>query len=77
MCPCKVCKYSIDGGLDCKENLEKECREGGGYESFEPKWDEWKIKTNKIAFGNTIVPYILGGAAVILVRLIVTALIGG
>lgn len=36
MCPCKGCKHSIGGGLDCRENLERECREGGGYEAWEP-----------------------------------------
>lgn len=33
--PCEVCAHSV-GGVDCGQNIEKECREGGGYESFEP-----------------------------------------
>lgn len=33
--PCEVCEYSIDG-VECGQNIEKECREGGGYESFKP-----------------------------------------
>ncbi len=33
--PCEVCAHSV-GGVDCGQNIEKECREGGGYESFKP-----------------------------------------
>lgn len=33
-CPCKGCRHSI-GGVDCRLNLEMECREGGGYEAWE------------------------------------------
>lgn len=73
MCPCKVCRYSIGGGLDCKENLEKECRDGGGYESFEPMT---QTSATKAGIGSRIAPYILGGAVVIVVRLIVDALGG-
>lgn len=33
--PCERCKNSV-GGVDCRLNVEDECREGGGYEAFEP-----------------------------------------
>lgn len=33
--PCESCKNSV-GGVDCRLNVEDECREGGGYEAFEP-----------------------------------------
>ena len=33
--PCECCKNSV-GGIDCRLNVEDECREGGGYEAFEP-----------------------------------------
>lgn len=33
--PCERCKNSI-GGVDFRLNVEDECREGGGYEAFEP-----------------------------------------
>ena len=33
--PCESCKNSI-GGVDCRLNVKDECREGGGYEAFEP-----------------------------------------
>ena len=33
--PCESCKNSI-GGVDCRLNVEDECREGGGYAAFEP-----------------------------------------
>lgn len=33
--PCECCKNSV-GGIDCRLNVEEECREGGGYEAFEP-----------------------------------------
>ena len=36
MCPCKGCKHSIGGTLHCRQNLEGECRDGGGYEAWEP-----------------------------------------
>lgn len=36
MCPCKGCKHSIGGTLNCRQNLEGECRDGGGYEAWEP-----------------------------------------
>lgn len=35
-CPCEVCNNAFKGFTDCKLNLEAECREGGGYEAFEP-----------------------------------------
>ena len=38
-CPCEGCKNSI-GGVDCRLNVEDECREGGGYEAFEPSPSE-------------------------------------
>lgn len=34
-CPCEGCKHSI-GGVDCRLNVEYECRAGGGYEAWEP-----------------------------------------
>lgn len=33
--PCESCKNSVSG-IDCRLNVENECREGGGYEAFEP-----------------------------------------
>lgn len=33
---CDGCKHDLGGG-HCKINLEGECREGGGYEAWEPK----------------------------------------
>lgn len=35
--PCTVCKNVVDGYTDCRLQIEDECREGGGYECFEPK----------------------------------------
>lgn len=34
--PCEACKNGLGGG-HCRINLEAECREGGGFEAFEPK----------------------------------------
>lgn len=34
--PCEGCTHGLGGG-HCRINLEAECREGGGYEAFEPK----------------------------------------
>lgn len=34
--PCEGCVNGLGGG-HCRINLEAECREGGGYEAFEPK----------------------------------------
>ena len=34
--PCEGCKHDLGGGC-CRINLETECREGGGYEAWEPK----------------------------------------
>lgn len=34
--PCDGCVNGLGGG-HCRINLEAECREGGGYEAFEPK----------------------------------------
>ena len=34
--PCEGCKHDLGGGC-CRINLEPECREGGGYEAWEPK----------------------------------------
>ena len=34
-CPCEGCKHSI-GGVDCRLNVEQECKAGGGYEAWEP-----------------------------------------
>lgn len=34
-CPCEGCKHSI-GGVDCRLNVENECKAGGGYEAWEP-----------------------------------------
>lgn len=33
---CKGCKHDLGGGC-CRINVEAECREGGGYELYEPK----------------------------------------
>ena len=33
-CPCEGCKNSI-GGVDCRLNVENECKAGGGYEAWE------------------------------------------
>lgn len=35
-CPCEGCCHDLGGGC-CRINLEAECREGGGYEAWEPK----------------------------------------
>lgn len=34
-CPCEGCKNSI-GGVDCRLNVENECKAAGGYEAWEP-----------------------------------------
>ncbi len=34
-CPCEGCNHSI-GGVDCRLNVEQECKAGGGYEAWEP-----------------------------------------
>ena len=34
-CPCEGCKNSV-GGVDCRLNIENECKAGGGYEAWEP-----------------------------------------
>ena len=34
-CPCEGCKNSI-AGIDCRLNIENECKAGGGYEAWEP-----------------------------------------
>lgn len=34
-CPYEGCKNSI-GGVDCRLNVENECKAGGGYEAWEP-----------------------------------------
>lgn len=36
-CPCEVCNNGVEGYTDCKLHLEGECREGGGFEGFEPR----------------------------------------
>lgn len=35
-CPCEGCRHDLGGGC-CRINLEAECREGGGFEAWEPK----------------------------------------
>lgn len=35
-CPCESCHNDLGGGA-CKISMEAECREGGGFELFEPK----------------------------------------
>ena len=32
--PCEACRYNLGAGC-CRINVEKECREGGGYELWE------------------------------------------
>lgn len=32
---CKGCKHDLGGGY-CRINMEAECREGGGFELYEP-----------------------------------------
>ena len=34
-CPCEGCKNSI-GGMECRLNVEGECKQGGGFEMWEP-----------------------------------------
>lgn len=34
--PCEACRHDLGGGC-CRANLEAECREGGGFEAWEPK----------------------------------------
>ena len=34
-CPCEKCIHSI-GGVDCRLNVENECKAGGGFEAWEP-----------------------------------------
>lgn len=38
-CPCEGCKNSV-GGVDCRLNVEQECKAGGGYEAWEPAENE-------------------------------------
>lgn len=33
--PCEACRHYLGGGC-CRINLEGECREGGGFEAWEP-----------------------------------------
>lgn len=33
--PCEACRHYLGGGC-CRANLEAECREGGGFEAWEP-----------------------------------------
>lgn len=35
---CTGCKYDLGGGRDnCRMNVAYECRDGGGFELYEPK----------------------------------------
>lgn len=34
-CPCEGCKNSV-GGVECRLNVENECKQGGGFEMWEP-----------------------------------------
>ena len=35
---CETCRYDLGGGrYNCQINEEQECRDGGGYELWEPK----------------------------------------
>ena len=35
---CETCRYDLGGGrYNCRINEEQECRDGGGYELWEPK----------------------------------------
>ena len=35
---CETCKFDLGGGrYNCQINEEQECRDGGGYELWEPK----------------------------------------
>lgn len=36
-CPCESCKNVVAGFTDCTLHLEGECREGGGFEAWEPQ----------------------------------------
>ena len=37
---CETCRYDLGGGrYNCRLNVEQECRDGGGYECWEPKED--------------------------------------
>ena len=56
-CPCEVCSNAVKGFTDCKLHLEAECREGGGYEAFEPipTPEEPKLSTFEKVFRIAII----------------------
>lgn len=39
---CDTCKHDLGGGC-CRINLEAECREGGGFEAWEPREPDYSM----------------------------------
>ena len=44
ICDCDSCKHDLGGGC-CRVNLEAECREGGGFEAWEPREPDFNMVT--------------------------------